>query len=171
MVDENGVQVGIVSVREAVQIAAAKGLDLIEVAPSASPPVCRIMDYGKYKYARSKRERESRKKQKTTEMRALKLSPRIDEHDFNVKLKTLRRLLAEGDKVKLNLRFRSREFTHPEFGQRVLNRLAEATSDIGTVEKAAGIEGRLMTMVIAPKAEAALAEKAKAAPVEKAEAP
>lgn len=153
VVDENGAQLGVVSTREALQTAADKGLDLIEVAPAADPPVCRIMDFGKFKYARSKRDRESRKKQKMVEVRAIRLRPRIEEHDFNVKLKLLRRLLTDGDKVKLDLRFRSREFTHPEFGHRVLNRLAEAVGDLGQVEKSAGMEGRMMTMVIAPKVE------------------
>jgi translation initiation factor IF-3 len=152
-VDENGAQVGVIPIREALQMAATKGLDLIEVAPSANPPVCRIMDYGKYKYARSKRDRESRKKQKTVEVRAIRIRPRIDEHDFEVKLKLLRRLLGAGDKVKINLLFRSREMTHPEFAQRVLARLAEGAADVGQVEKAPGVEGRMMTMVLAPKAE------------------
>jgi len=154
-VDENGAQVGVVPVREALQTAMAKGLDLIEVAPNANPPVCRIMDFGKYKYARSKRDRESRKKQKTVEMRAIRIRPRIDEHDFNVKLKLLRRLLTEGDKVKINLLFRSREMTHPEFGQRVLARLAEGAADIAQVERAPALEGRMLTMIIAPKSEKA----------------
>lgn len=153
LVDENGAQLGVVSTREALQIAAEKGLDVIEVAPGADPPVCRIMDFGKYKYARSKRDHDARKKQKTAEMRAIRLRPRIDEHDFSVKLKLLRRLLGDGDKVKLNLLFRSREFTHPEFGQRVLKRLAEGVSDIAQVEKHPSVEGRTMTMIVAPKAE------------------
>jgi len=152
-VDENGVQVGVVPTREALQMAATKGLDLIEVAPAANPPVCRIMDFGKFKYARSKRDRESRKKQKTVEMRAIRIRPRIDDHDFEVKLKLLRRLLGEGDKVKVNLLFRSREMTHPEFAQRVLARLAQGAADIGQVEKTPGLEGRMMTMVLAPKVE------------------
>lgn len=134
-------------------MAASRGLDLIEVAPNATPPVCRVMDFGKYKYARSKRDRESRKKQKTVEMRAIRIRPRIDQHDFDVKLKLLRRLLAQGDRVKINLLFRSREMTHPEFAQRVLARLAEGAADIGQVEKTPGLEGRMMTMVIAPKGE------------------
>ena len=153
LVDENGAQAGIVPSREALQMAADKGLDLIEVAPNAAPPVCRIMDYGKYKYARSKRDRDSRKKQKMTEMRAIRIRPRIDEHDFNVKLKLLRRLLAGGDKVKVNLLFRSREFTHPELGQAVLIKLAEGAGDVGQVEKRPAVEGRIMTMIIAPKSE------------------
>lgn len=154
VVDENGGQIGVLSTREALQIAAEKGLDLIEVAPAGNPPVCRIMDYGKYKYARSKRDRESRKKQKTAEMRAIVIrSPRIDEHDFEVKLRILRRLLAEGDKVKINLRFRGREMSHPEFGRRVLERLAASASDVALVEKVPGVEGRMMTMVIAPRLE------------------
>jgi translation initiation factor IF-3 len=155
LVDENGVQAGIVATREALQMALAKGLDLIEVAPNANPPVCRIMDFGKFKYAQAKRDRESRKKQKTVEMRAIRIRPRIDDHDFQVKLKLLRRLLGEGDKVKINLLFRSREMTHPEFGQRVLAKLAEGASDVGQVERAPGLEGRMLTMIIAPKTEKA----------------
>lgn len=138
------------------------------------------MDYGKYKYARSKRDRESRKKQKTAEMRGVRIrSPRIDEHDFNHKLKLLRRLLAEGDKVTVSLQFRSREMSHPEFGQRILKRLAEGVGDVAQVERHPSIEGRRMTMVIAPKAEKVekadkgeKAEKAdKGTQVEKTEAP
>jgi len=144
---------GVLPTREALQTASERGLDLIEVAPGANPPVCRIMDFGKFKYERSKREHDARKKQKTVEMRAIRLRPRIDEHDFDVKLKLLRRLLEDGDKVKLNLLFRSREMTHPEFGQRILRRLAEAVTDIGLVEKSPGVEGRTMTMVVAPKVE------------------
>jgi len=153
VIDENGAQAGVMLTRDALQMARTKELDLIEVAPSATPPVCRVMDFGKFKYARSKRDRESRKKQKTTEMRMLRIRPRIDDHDFDVKLKALRRLLEEGDKVKVNLLFRSREMTHPEFGQRVLAKLAEGIGDIAQVERAPGLEGRMLTMIVAPKAE------------------
>jgi len=168
VVDENGGQIGVLSTREALQVATEKGLDLIEVAPAVNPPVCRIMDYGKYKYARSKRERESRKKQKTAEMRMIRIgSPRIDDHDFEVKLKILRRLLAEGDEVKISLRFRGREMTHPEFGRRVLERLVQAATDIAQVEKVPGMEGRMMTMVVGPRAE----KHEKSAPVSRAPQP
>ena len=136
-------------------MATTKGLDLIEVAPNVNPPVCRIMDFGKYKYERAKRERESRKKQKTAEMRGIRIRPRIDDHDFEVKLKLLLRLLGEGVKVKVSLLFRSREMTHPEFGQRVLAKLAQGVGDAGQVERAPMIEGRMLTMIVAPKVEKA----------------
>ncbi|MDH7481799.1 MAG: translation initiation factor IF-3 [Armatimonadota bacterium] len=151
LVDEQGNQLGIKPVHEALAIAREKGLDLIEVAPTAVPPVCKIMDYGKYKYEQGKREREARKKQRVTEVKSIKMRPGTDEHDFQVKLKHALRFLGEGNKVKIIVIFRSREITHPEFAKRALDRIAEATADIAVVEKPAAMEGRTMTMVLSPK--------------------
>ncbi|MDO8684364.1 MAG: translation initiation factor IF-3 [Armatimonadota bacterium] len=151
LVDENGTQVGIVAGREALDMARERGLDLIEVAPTALPPVCRIMDFGKWKYEQSKREREAQKKQKMTEMKGIKMRPGTAEHDYQFKLKNVMKFLKEGDKVKITVIFRSREITHPEFAKRSLERLAEETAEIGWVEKPASMEGRTMTMIISPK--------------------
>jgi len=117
----------------------------------AVPPVCKIMDYGKYKYEQGRREREARKKQRTSEMKGLKMRPGTDEHDFQFKLKHTTRFLQEGDKVKITVIFRSREITHPEFARRALDRIAEATSEIAVVEKPPTMEGRTMTMILSPK--------------------
>lgn len=151
LVDENGTQVGVVPGREAFDMARERGLDLIEVAPTANPPVCRIMDYGKWKYEQQKREREAQKKQKMTEMKGIKMRPQTAEHDFQFKLKNVFKFLKEGDKVKVTVIFRSREITHPEFARRSLDKLAEAVAEVGIVEKPAAMEGRTMTMILTPK--------------------
>lgn len=128
---------------------------MIEVASNANPPVCRIMDYGKYKYELGKREREAQKKQRMTDLKGIRMRPGIDEHDFDFKLKNALKFLKAGHKVKITVIFRSREFTHPEFARDSLNKMAEIAkeSGIGTVEKAASMEGRTMTMVLAPVGE------------------
>ncbi len=151
MIDENGTQVGIVPARQALDMAREKGLDLIEVAPMANPPVCRIMDYGKWKYEQGKREREAHKKQRSSEVKGIRMRPGIDEHDFQFKLKNALKFLKEGDKVKFTVIFRSREITHPEFARRSLQRIAEASQEIAVVEKAPSMEGRTMTMILSPK--------------------
>ncbi|MHB0913615.1 MAG: translation initiation factor IF-3 [Armatimonadota bacterium] len=148
---EAGEQLGIVPVRDALSLAREKGLDLIEVAPTANPPVCKIMDYGKHKYEQGKRDREARKNQHVSELKGIKMRPNIDEHDFQFKLRHAIKFLKEGDKVKVTVFFRSREFTHPEIPRRSLQRIVEATEDIAVVEKPAGMEGRQMTMVLSPK--------------------
>jgi len=140
-----------VNVREALQLAREKGLDLIEVAPTAAPPVCKIMDYGKYKYEQGKRQREARKKQHVSEVKGIRLKPDTDEHDFQFKLRHVQKFLERGDKVKITVIFRSREITHPEFARRRLDRIAEVTSDMSIVEKPAGMEGRTMTMILSPR--------------------
>jgi translation initiation factor IF-3 len=150
-VDENGTQVGVVPGREAFEMARERGLDLIEVAPTASPPVCRIMDFGKWKYEQAKKDREAQKKQKMTEMKGIKMRPGTAEHDFQFKLKNVMKFLKEGDKVKITVIFRSREITHPEFARKSLDRLAEEVAEIGQVEKTASMEGRTMTMILTPK--------------------
>jgi translation initiation factor IF-3 len=132
-------------------LARERGLDLIEVAPTAMPPVCRIMDFGKWKYEQAKREREAQKKQKMTEMKGIKMRPGTAEHDFQFKLKNVLKFLKEGDKVKVTVIFRSREITHPEFARKSLDRLSEAVAEIGIVEKPPAMEGRTMTMILTPR--------------------
>ena len=151
LVDENGAQLGIVATREALRTARERDLDLIEVAPNSSPPVCRIMDYGKYRYEQRKRDREGAKKVKQGEMRMITSSPRIHDHDFQVKLKLLRKFLSEGAKVKLTIRFRSRELSHPEIGERLLKRFAEETVEQASVERGPITEGRMMSLLMVPK--------------------
>jgi translation initiation factor IF-3 len=152
LIDEMGAQVGIVPFREALDMAKSRGLDVIEVSPTANPPVCRIMDYGKYKYELGKREREAQKKQKMTEIKGIRMRPGTDEHDFQFKLRNAIKFLKAGHKVKVTVIFRSREFTHPEFARDSLHRMAEVVKEenAGTVERSAGMEGRTMTMILAP---------------------
>lgn len=152
VVGSDGAQLGIQPFREALRIAFEQKLDLVEVAPTARPPVCRIMDYGRYKYEQSKREKEAKKKQKIISIKEVKFRPSIDEHDYQVKLRSAQRFLQDGDKVKATVTFRGREVTHAEAGKAVLTRLAK---DIGTetviVEREAKLEGRNMIMILAPK--------------------
>jgi len=161
LIDEEGHQAGIVQTRDALQRARDNGMDLIEVAPNAVPPVCRIMDYGKFKYEQAKREKEAHKKSKQAELALIRVRPNIDDHDLNVKLKNARRFLEEGDKVRVFVVFRSREFTHPEFGRRLLGRFVEELAEVANVEKSIGMEGRQMTLVLVPKPKAAAAKPAK----------
>ncbi|UCF21608.1 MAG: translation initiation factor IF-3 [Gemmatimonadota bacterium] len=151
LVDVDGEQVGIVSIDEARAAAAERGLDLVEVAPTARPPVVRVMDYGKYKYEQARKARESRKKQHQVKVKEIKLRPKIEEHDFNFKAGHARRFLGEGNKVKLTMRFRGREMTHSELGAEVLEEFAASLADVGQVEEKARLEGRNMTMVLAPR--------------------
>lgn len=138
-------------VRDARRVAEEKGLDLVNVAPTAKPPVCRIMDYGKFKYEQSKKEKEARKNQKVIELKEVRMTPNIEEHDFQVKLKNVQKFLSEGDKVKVSLRFRGREITHASIGQQVLMRLAQAAAEHALVERLPRLEGRSMIMILAPK--------------------
>lgn len=154
LIDENGVQVGIVPIRDALSMAEERGLDLVEVAPNAVPPVCRILDYGKFRYEQSKKEREARKNQKQVEVKQIRLEPKTDEHDLEVKAKQARRFLLEGDKVKFNLRFRGREIFHQEIGQEMLERMAEELRDISVVEQRPTMEGRVLTLLLAPNQKA-----------------
>lgn len=147
----DGEQIGIVPTEEARSIARERGLDLVEVAPNARPPVCRIMDYGKYKYEQARKAREARKKQHNIQVKEVKMRPKIEKHDFDFKLRHAKRFLEEGDKVKFTLMFRGRENTHPELGVRVLERVKEELQDLGTVESEIARDGRTMTMVIAPR--------------------
>lgn len=142
---------GIVQLREALQMAQDRHLDLVEVSPTARPPVCRLMDYGKYKYEQAKRERESKKKQKVVDVKEIKMRPGIEEHDFDVKVKNASRFLAEGDKVKCTMIFRGREIVHANLAQQTLQRLAELVKEIAVVERVPRVEGRAMIMILAPK--------------------
>lgn len=151
LVDEEGEQVGIVSIEDARSAAEERGLDLVEVAPQARPPVVRIMDYGKYKYEQARKARESKKKQHQVKVKEIKLRPKIEEHDINFKAGHARRFLGEGNKVKLTMRFRGREMTHTELGQEVLEEFFEMVADLGEIEQQPVMEGRNMTMVLVPK--------------------
>ncbi|UOF92690.1 translation initiation factor IF-3 [Fodinisporobacter ferrooxydans] len=151
MIDVNGDQLGIVAFREALRIASEKNLDLVNVAPTAKPPVCRIMDYGKFKYEQSKREKESRKNQKVISIKEIRMTPNIEEHDFETKLRNVMKFLEAGDKVKIAVRFRGREITHTAIGQSVLERMAKAVEEISMVERSPKLEGRQMIMILSPK--------------------
>jgi translation initiation factor IF-3 len=151
VIDDEGGQLGILSIGDALAAAEQRGLDLVEVAPEAQPPVCRIMDYGKFKYQQSKRAAEAKKKQVRVELKEVKMRPKTEEHDFLFKVKNARRFLEEGNKVKVTVMFRGREVTHPEFGRRLIERMITEVADIAQPESHAGMAGRFMTLVIAPK--------------------
>jgi translation initiation factor IF-3 len=152
LIGADGEQLGITPIREALQIAMDANLDLVNVAPTAKPPVCRIMDYGKFRYETQKKEKEARKNQKIVDIKEIRLSATIDEHDFQTKLRNAVKFLGEGDKVKASVRFRGREIAHSEIGRRVLERLATETADISSQERAPKLEGRSMIMILTPKA-------------------
>lgn len=151
MIDTNGEQIGIMPFREALRLAQEKDLDLVNIAPNAKPPVCRIMDYGKYRYEQQKKEKESRKNQKVVEVKEIRLSPTIEEHDFQTKLRNTVKFLQNGNKVKLTIRFRGRAITHAEIGQQVMERLSKEVENLSVVERKPKIEGRSMVMILAPK--------------------
>ncbi|MDX9860034.1 MAG: translation initiation factor IF-3 [Rhodospirillales bacterium] len=151
LVDADGEMVGVVSVQEGLEMAQEVGLDLVEVSPAADPPVCKILDYGKFKYAEQKKRNEARKKQKVIEIKELKMRPGIEEHDYQTKMRSMFRFLDEGDKVKITIRFRGREMAHQDLGARVLDRIQLDVGDIAKIEQSPRTEGRMMTMVIAPK--------------------
>ncbi|MFA5384812.1 MAG: translation initiation factor IF-3 [Eubacteriales bacterium] len=153
MVDSDGNQLGIMSMASALRLAEEKEKDLVEIAPQAKPPVCRLMDYGKYKYEQSKREKEARKKQHIVSIKEIKLRPGIEEHDFLVKASNVVRFLKDGDKVKATIMFRGREIVHPRLGQNILDRLAEHVKEFSTIERHARLEGKNMIMILAPKQE------------------
>ena len=150
VIDDEGGQLGIMDTRDALRKAEEEGLDLVEVSPQAEPPVCRIMDYGKYKYQQAKRASEAKKKQVKVEIKEVKMRPKTDEHDFNFKIKHARRFLEEGNKVKLTIMFRGRENAHPEQGMMQLDKAVEALKDVGQVESQPSKMGRFMTMMIGP---------------------
>lgn len=150
LIDSNGDQLGVKSRQEALEIANTRNLDLVLVAPGAKPPVCRIMDYGKFRYEQQKKEQEARKKQKTIQVKEVRFTPGIGDHDFNTKLRNARKFLTNGDKVKASVRFRGRAITHKDLGREVLDRLAEEVKDIAVVESKAKMEGRNMFMMLGP---------------------
>ncbi len=150
LVDPDGGQVGIKTIEEALWLAEQLDLDLVEVAPDARPPVCRLMDYGKFKYEQSVKAREARKKQSRTVIKEVQFRPKISSNDFNVKRRRVERFLSEGDKVKVTMRFRGREVTHPEIGREILERLVAQVSELGVIEAHPKLEGRQITMVLGP---------------------
>lgn len=147
----DGEQMGILSVDEAIAQAEARGLDLVEVAPMARPPVCRIMDFGKFKFEQAKAARAAKKKQRNIELKEIKFRPGIDDHDFQFKTRHAHEFLAEGNKVKVTMMFRGRQMAHPELGREVLDRVAEQLADVGKIEQEARLEGKNMTMLMTPK--------------------
>ena len=151
LVGDDGEQLGIVALRDALAMAQERRVDLVEVSPTARPPVCRLMDYGKFKYEQAKRDRESRKKQKVVSVKELKMRPTIEDHDFEVKVRSAQRFLSEGDKVKCTMIFRGREIVHASLGQETLKKLAERVVDVAVVERPPRVEGRAMIMILAPK--------------------
>ena len=151
LIGENGEQLGIMSAREALRLAEEAELDLVKIAPTAKPPVCKIVDYGKYRYEQVRKEKEARKKQKTIEIKEIRLSPNIDTNDLNTKINAARKFLTKGDKVKVTLRFRGREMAHMNNSKHILDDIAESLSDIAVVEKAPKVEGRSMTMFLTEK--------------------
>ena len=147
-----GEQLGIMATRDALRMAEEQHLDLVEVAPKAKPPVCRIMDFGKYRYEQQKREKEAKKKQKVITIKEVKLRPHIEQHDFDVKVKNALRFVEEGNKVKVTIMFRGREMSHQELGREVLHRVAETLKDLVAIERDVKLEGKNMIMILAPKA-------------------
>ena len=151
LIGENGEQLGIMSSRDAMKMAEEAGLDLVKIAPTAKPPVCKIVDYGKYRYELARKEKEARKKQRTIEVKEIRLSPNIDTNDLNTKINAARKFLSKGDRVKITLRFRGREMAHMANSKHILDDFAQALADISTVEKAPKVEGRAMTMFLTEK--------------------
>ena len=151
LIGEEGQQLGIMSAKEAMKLAEEAGLDLVKIAPTAKPPVCKIVDYGKYKYEQVRKEKEAKKKQKVIEVKEIRLSPNIDTNDLNTKVNAARKFLTKGDKVMITLRFRGREMAHMNSSKHILDDFAESLSDIAVVEKAPKVEGRSMTMFLTEK--------------------
>ena len=152
VVADEGEQLGIMSGRDALNLALERHMDLVEIAPNAKPPVCRIMDYGKYRYEQQKRDKEARKKQKSFDIKEVKLRPGIENHDFDIKFKNAVRFLEDGDKVKITIMFRGRELSHPELGEVLLIKMAKQLEDLAVIERAAKLEGKNMIMIVSPKA-------------------
>jgi translation initiation factor IF-3 len=150
LIDDEGNQVGIIATRDALEMARQKGLDLVEVAPNAVPPVCRLMDYGKFRYEQSRKERESRKNQHVVELKEVRIRPKIDDHDLETKGRQAAKFLDHGDKVKLTVLFRGREMAHPDIGKGLLDQLIELLKPHGTVEQTPRLEGRAMTAIMNP---------------------
>ena len=151
-IGENGEQLGIVSSAEGLHIAEEKGLDLVKISPQATPPVCKLMNYGKYRFERSKKEKEARKNQHVVEIKEIRMSPGIDVGDFNTKLKNAQKLLADGNRVKVSVRFRGREMAHTDIGSDLLVRFAESVAEVANLDKEPKLEGRSMSIFLSPKA-------------------
>ncbi|NFV81567.1 translation initiation factor IF-3 [Magnetospirillum aberrantis] len=151
LVGADGEMIGVVTLREGLVMAEEAGLDLVEVSPNAEPPVCKILDYGKFKYEAQKKKNEAKKKQKVIEVKEIKLRPNIDDNDYGVKMRAMRKFLEEGDKVKVTLRFRGRELAHQDLGMKVLERVRDDLEGLGKIEQIPKMEGRQMVMVVAPK--------------------
>lgn len=150
VIDANGNQLGVMQTKDALSAAEAAGLDLVEIAATATPPVCRIMDYGKYKYQMSKKAKDAKKKQTVIQIKEMKLRGKTEEHDFQFKLRNIKRFLSEGDKVRVFIVFKGREITHTELGMEMLKRVADELKDVATIEAPPKLEGRNMTMLVAP---------------------
>lgn len=153
VIGENGEQIGIMATRDAIRLAAEKGLDLVEVSPQARPPVCKIMDYGKYKYELAKKERDAKKKQRSFQLKEMRFRPKTEEHDYTFKMRHIREFLAQGNKVKVMVEFRGRERAHVEFGQKILEKLKVDLSAVGEPVAKSQMEGRSLTMSFIPKAQ------------------
>ena len=151
MIDQNGTNVGATETSVAIKMAMEAGMDLVEISPNTNPPVCKIMDYGKFKYSAQKKAAEARKKQKVVEIKEIKLRPMIDDHDYDVKMRAMLRFFEEGDKVKVTLRYRGREMAHQEIGTKLLDKVKTDTAGFAKVEQDARFEGRQVVMVLAPK--------------------
>ena len=151
LIGADGQQIGIMSIKEALAKATEANLDLVEVAPQANPPVCRVMDYGKFKYQQSKKQQEARRRQTVIQVKEVKVRPKIEEHDMGFKLRHTRRFLGEGDKVKISVIFRGREIAHTSRGYQLLARMAEALADVGVIEQEPKLEGRNLSMIVTPK--------------------
>ncbi|WP_231969060.1 translation initiation factor IF-3 [Thermoanaerobacterium sp. RBIITD] len=151
LIDQDGNQLGLMSAKEAYKIAMERHIDLVKIAPQANPPVCKLMDFGKYRYEQSKKEKESKKKQKVINIKEIRMTPAIEEHDFGVKLKSAMKFLKDGNKVKVTIRFRGREAAHTTLAEELLNKFAKNIEEFGVVEKTPNMEGRNLMMVIAPK--------------------
>ncbi len=151
LISETGEQLGVVALKEALKLAEERELDLVRVSPNANPPVCKLMDYGKYRFNLAKKEKEAKKKQKTIEIKEMRLSATIDKHDMEVKAKNVNKFLTDGDKVKVSIRFRGRQLSHTEQGLKVMDSFFRLTEDNGVIERRAQMEGRSMFMILAPK--------------------
>jgi translation initiation factor IF-3 len=151
LIDDSGANKGVMPFFDALKIAEDAGLDLVEISPNSDPPVCKILDYGRFRFLEQKKANEARKRQKVIEIKEIKLRPGIDDHDYDVKMKSVRRFFEEGDKVKVTLRFRGREMAHVELGAKVLQRVKADTAEMAKVESEPSMEGRQMTMVLAPR--------------------
>jgi translation initiation factor IF-3 len=151
LIDQEGKNLGVIPFFDAMKVAEEAGLDLVEIAPNSAPPVCKILDYGRFRFLEQKKQAEARKKQKTVEVKEIKLRPGIDKHDYDTKMKAVRRFFEEGDKVKLTMRFRGREMAHTDLGMRLLEKVKAETAELAKVESEPMMEGRQMVMILAPR--------------------